>query len=339
MSKNPLLVHLNFASGFGGGEVQTINLMKNLLGIQQYCVAKNKSLFKKEVLSQCGNVKVISLYQLFLLAFLHRRKLIIHSHDGRSVHIAGLFKKFFGVKIVITRRMTKLVKKRFSKLAYLEADYVIAVSNAVRSTLDFLHTPALVIPDSFSNLPQNDEVDNTLKLYKNKFIVSHVANLLPIKNHELTVSLAKKYEKEEVVFLIVGDGPERKKLEKLASGLNNVIFLGFTPFVGSVLKHTNLLILPSHNEGLGSIILEAYQHNVPVIASNVGGVSDIVEDGKTGFLVESNTVEEFSCYIDYFINNPDFTVKCKDNIVSFANAYSPEAIAKKYKSLYLTHIV
>lgn len=110
------------------------------------------------------------------------------------------------------------------------------------------------------------------------------------KNHRtflrVAARLAAKYQNVE--FVLVGDGPLRPELETFAAqvGLGNrVHFLGDRHDISAVLASLDITMLPSSSESLSNVILESMAAGVPVIAANVGGNPELLEDGKTGILV------------------------------------------------------
>ena len=98
---------------------------------------------------------------------------------------------------------------------------------------------------------------------------------------------------------VVGDGPERQRLEELATGLPNVRFAGAVPRaeVDRLLSSARLLVQPSLQEGQPNTVMEAMAKGVPVVATRVGGVPDLVRDGVTGFLVEPGDVPALAARI------------------------------------------
>jgi glycosyltransferase involved in cell wall biosynthesis len=89
-------------------------------------------------------------------------------------------------------------------------------------------------------------------------------------------------------LVIAGDGPERASLERLARilpGRNRTLFVGFREDRDDILGTLTLLVLPSLSEGLGSVLLEAMRSSVPVVASEVGGVPEVVDHGRSGILI------------------------------------------------------
>lgn len=117
-----------------------------------------------------------------------------------------------------------------------------------------------------------------------------VARLDYVKGHRYLFEAVPqvKEEIENVKFLLVGDGPLRNNLERQAKlkGISQeVIFLGDREDALEVIATLDLLVLPSLNEGMGRVLLEAQALGVPVVANRVGGVPEVINDGKTGILI------------------------------------------------------
>ena len=114
----------------------------------------------------------------------------------------------------------------------------------------------------------------------------------------LAPSLLEKHE--NLIFVMIGDGPLRKNLEKKVeeTGLSrNFYFTGEVPRekVLGYLEQADIFALPSSDEAFGISILEAISKNVPVVAMNHSGVSDIIKNGVNGYLADN--LEEFSSYL------------------------------------------
>ena len=123
---------------------------------------------------------------------------------------------------------------------------------------------------------------------KGQKIVTHVSNFRPVKRVLDVVEVFAKIRKRVPARLIlVGDGPERPRALKRAAdlGLNDdVLFLGRHGSVEELLACTDLFLLPSQSESFGLAALEAMACGAPVVASNAGGLPDVIEDGVSGFL-------------------------------------------------------
>ncbi|MDQ7823221.1 MAG: glycosyltransferase family 4 protein [Candidatus Eremiobacteraeota bacterium] len=121
-------------------------------------------------------------------------------------------------------------------------------------------------------------------------IVGTVARLEAAKGHQYLLQAVPEILKQapETFFVLVGRGHLREKLERQAQELgisSRVLFTGFREDMLEIMSTFDLFMLPSLWEGLGIVLLEAMAFKIPVVASRVGGITDVVIDGETGFLV------------------------------------------------------
>ena len=171
---------------------------------------------------------------------------------------------------------------------------------ARRELIDRFATPAGRIIDigagidtgRFASAGCDEALRNRLNL-SGKRVVGIVAKLSHVKNHRLFLEAASAMasERGDIEFLIVGDGPLRGRLETLASKLgleSRIHFLGASDEVSSVLKLFDVFVLSSRSEGVPNAVMEAMAAGLPVVATRVGGVPDIVLDGTTGILVDTD---------------------------------------------------
>lgn len=113
---------------------------------------------------------------------------------------------------------------------------------------------------------------------------------------------------KDVEFLIAGAGPEEKRLRRLAQSLGIFHKVTFVPYLlefGRSLAAMDIFCLPSLQQGLGAVMLEAMALGRPVIATGVGGVNTIVRDGETGLMVPPSNSEELARHIIELLENPD----------------------------------
>jgi glycosyltransferase involved in cell wall biosynthesis len=133
-------------------------------------------------------------------------------------------------------------------------------------------------------------------------VVGTVGRLVPIKGHTWLVRAVPFVVAEfpEARFVLVGDGPLGAGLRKLAEGLGvgrHVVFLGTRQDVPECLAALDLFVLPSLNEGMGRALVEAMAVGLPVVATRVGGVPDIVAHGTTGLLVPPQDAEALAAAV------------------------------------------
>jgi glycosyltransferase involved in cell wall biosynthesis len=153
--------------------------------------------------------------------------------------------------------------------------------------------PNGVDAERFRPRPANRQLQEELKLEPQTPVAGIVAALRPEKNHEMFLRVAEIVHRRlpAAQFLIVGDGPERAKLESLAHNLGveeSVRFLGTRSDVEEVLSLLDVVLLTSHIEANPICLLEAMAGGKPVVATRVGSVTETVQPGLNGCLVDPN---------------------------------------------------
>ena len=165
--------------------------------------------------------------------------------------------------------------------------------------------------------------------------VVYVGRLSREKGVDLLVEAFKKIP--SIHLLLIGEGPEESKLKKAAKGYNNIHFLGPLPREKALtyVKGSDLLVQPSRKEGLSTALLEAMAMGTPVIATRVGGNIELIEHGKTGLLIEPESVTDIIDAISMAFSRPELlkmlSAKAK---VKIASEYSWEVVLEAYINLY-----
>ncbi len=178
-------------------------------------------------------------------------------------------------------------------------DHVVAVSSAQADKVRAAGVPEsrlsvianAIDPDRFTDLDPRYR-DRLARFFrpKRERIVGAAGRLSPEKGFDVLVdaiALAREQE-SDVGFVIFGDGPCRAELQHQIASLGltgSVALAGFRADLDRYLPHLDLLVLPSHTEGLPNVVLEACAAGVPVVATAVGGTPEVIEDGTSGFLV------------------------------------------------------
>lgn len=198
------------------------------------------------------------------------------------------------------------------KMISMIVDRYIAVSDGVAEKLSRLISSSdkvRVVKNGISvenfSCGRNNTLRELLKNSKGAPIVLTVARLNKQKGHEYLIEAASMVP--EAVFALAGDGPERRRLETYAKEINlenRVIFLGHRQDVREILSGCDLFVLPSLNEGLPLVILEAMAAERPVIASDINGTDEIIIDGETGILVPPADPHAIAKAIRKILSNP-----------------------------------
>ena len=129
----------------------------------------------------------------------------------------------------------------------------------------------------------------------------------------------------DVSLVLVGDGEERAGLEQLVGKLGiteAVHFAGWVDDVESYLRSSRILVMTSASEGLPHSLIESMMVGLPVVASNVGEISDLVEDHQTGFLVEPGNASAFAERIRELLDDPELLASCGKTASQRAQRYS-----------------
>jgi glycosyltransferase involved in cell wall biosynthesis len=134
--------------------------------------------------------------------------------------------------------------------------------------------------------------------------------------------------------MLVGGGDDEAMLRERVGDLPNVTFYGFVDNVGDYLAAFDLFILPSNKEGIGGILLDAMDQSLPVIASRVGGLPEIVRDGDNGLLIEPRSPEQLQVAILRAYENPELCARLGQSGRAFASKFTAAAMAEQYLQLY-----
>ncbi|HET7619375.1 MAG TPA: glycosyltransferase [Vicinamibacterales bacterium] len=139
--------------------------------------------------------------------------------------------------------------------------------------------------------------------------VTTIANLREEKAHEVLLCAAAilRERHPRLRYVVAGDGPRRAALERMAADLgigDRVDFLGHREDVPELLARTDVYVLPSRSEAFPNGAIEAMAAGVPVVASAVGGLLDLIEDGRTGVLVPVGDPQALAAALDGLAESP-----------------------------------
>jgi N-acetyl-alpha-D-glucosaminyl L-malate synthase BshA len=166
----------------------------------------------------------------------------------------------------------------------------------------------------------------------------HISNFRPVKRVEDVVKIFKLvHDKMPCKLLLVGDGPERANVEKMCRDLkicNDVEILGKLKNPTEALYISDLFLLPSETESFGLVALEAMALGVPVIASNTGGIPEVVEQGVSGYLSNVGDVNEMATNAIFLLENHEVHLKFKDAAKKQALQFDIDKILPKYMAVY-----
>ena len=169
-------------------------------------------------------------------------------------------------------------------------------------------------------------------------IIIHVSNFRKVKRVEDVIRVFDIVNKKvSSKLLLVGDGPERVKLESLCRELgicDSVKFLGKTKDISSLLSLSDVFLLPSKNESFGLVALEAMACGVPVVSSNAGGLMEVNEHGKTGFLANVGDVDSMAKFTLEILKDQETLQLFKTTAKQHSKKFSIDKILPLYEDIY-----
>jgi glycosyltransferase involved in cell wall biosynthesis len=163
-----------------------------------------------------------------------------------------------------------------------------------------------------------------------------------VKNHPAFLKAAAKLAGQypNVEFALVGDGPLRSGFEQMASGLGireRILFLGERHDIPAVLASLDVTVLVSSSESMSNVILESMAAGVPVVATDVGGNSELVKDGETGFLVPVGDEQKLVDALAFFVRDQASRAQYAEQSRKVARShFHIREISRRFEQLYLT---
>lgn len=232
-----------------------------------------------------------------------------------------------------------------TRYGIVQSDGVTAISHylkdATREIFQFDEItviPNFVCPSDYARHPV-DELRRTLAPGGEPLLV-HVSNFRPVKRPVDCVKILARLVKKEINtrLVMVGDGSERTNVEHQARTLgvyDRCVFVGKQPKIVDYLSVADVLLLPSEQESFGLAALEAMACEVPVVASRVGGVPEVVTDGETGFLSEVGDVDKMANDAARLLTDPELRLEMGKRARESALArYRTDIVIPQYIEFY-----
>jgi glycosyltransferase involved in cell wall biosynthesis len=338
-----VITHLNFAKGFRGGERQTQLLIEQLAlngYTQKLLVRKGSELTPR--LQHLQNLTIIEISKPYIFSLKQiKGSTLLHAHETKALQFAYFAKKVFKIPYIVTRRVDNKIKNNFlNKALYHESKYCVALSKIIQKEIIAIAPDAhtTIIPSAFTPATVDAQKLQEIKArFHHKFLVGHVGALDDKhKGQSFLIEAAKQLQKShpDIHFIFIGGGADEMMLKQKAKGLNNITFEGFVNNVHDYISALDLFVFPSRNEGLGSILFDVMQLNVPIIASDVGGIPDIIQNELNGVLTppfdsDAITKQILRLYKDKGLRE-NFVRNAQINI----NKYSVSNMTESYSKLY-----
>lgn len=363
--ENLNVLHLSSEKIWRGGEQQIAYLVEELktLGVTNFAAVREKSPF----VQYCKDENIVT----FSLPFKNSLDIktaikiksiclkenidIVHLHSSKS-HGIGVLSKILGnnVPFVLSRRVSFPPKNTwFTKFKYnfSAIEKIICVSENIKGIIqNYINKPEKCVTiydgidlEKFDLTLKTTILRDEFNISKDTFIIGNTSALESEKDYITFIQTIKKVvlNNNDVHAFIIGKGEEEISLKELVKneGMFDIItFTGFRTDIKNILPELDLFFMPSKSEGLGTSILDAFLAEVPVVATNAGGIPEMVIHEKTGMIAPIGDAETLSIYIEKIIKNPDFKMKLVDQASDKVLAFSKKEMAIKTLKVY-TEIV
>jgi glycosyltransferase involved in cell wall biosynthesis len=363
------LFHLDSERGFRGGERQLLYLARTMRdrGHGNVIVCRRGEALERAAIREgfdtlalpfFGEWDPLSAWRLRRAAALAEGTPILHAHTGHTAALAFLASRFNGPAWIVHRRVDFHLSGRLSRrFKYDASSKIAAVSEEIRRILleDGVASSRVAVvhdmipvgeegspfgpaaPDERERIRR--DLSGPLGLDPKGTWIGNMAAHVPHKDQAtlLRAAAVAGRERPELRFLLVGDGPEHGRLKALARELGIealVRFPGRTSDPKPWLQAFDLYAHSSWGEGMGSVLLEVAQTGVPIVATNAGGIPEVVSDGESARLVPARDPEALGRAILETLADPEGARRRADAARESLGRFSLRSIGDKTEALY-----
>ncbi len=342
---------------YGGTPKKTLDLMMHFKENSVLYVYHNSSLQFKEVYENTNGKIHEGFYGRNIFKHLKKLLKIIDKEQINIVQTQFTFGEVLGFLIKIFRPNVKLIIAFVSGIKppllksmivchfYRFADIFVFISSYTRKE-KLRQFPILERKESVVIYNGTEKrIDNQEKIIDmKKFSLLSVASLVKLKNIQIIISaleiIIHKRKYQNVYYYVAGEGNYKNYLQKFvySKKLNeHVIFLGNQSNIGNLLNHCDIFLHPSYNEGFGIAVAEAMLAQKPTIVANAGALPELIENNKSGLVVDPHDAIQWADAIIKLINNKELADTLAFNAKLKAESdFTARKFSQTYEKLYQT---
>ena len=352
------ILFVDLETEWRGGQNQALLLLTalNARGDTAELVAVKGSALVRRAVAKRVKIHFVGAYAARILAAAKIFQLtrnsafdVVHANEAHAVTAAWLARAQRRAAFVISRRVGyPLSKGRVALARYKAAERIIAISQWVAERLAASGAPKeklVVIYEgvemcALADAEARKRARARWRVAENAVLLGSVGVLLPDKGHELLIRALALLRAEfpDCKLLLAGVGPSRVMLEQLAGELGvseTVIFAGFVADIETVYAALDVFLFPSFFEGLGTSLLAAMSYEIPSVAFDCCAFGEIIENGKSGLLVETGNVEEMVKAVSQLLRDRAFTrAMGQAGRARIAELFSSERMVEETLTLY-----
>lgn len=357
-SYNNKVLIIDLGKEYGGAEKLVENI---ILGLEKdtevHLIINSKGDFNKKgkVFNCCKVISLENSSKQFIgvifkiVNYVKKEGITVVQCNGTPSNIVGIIlKKLLGVRFISTihsdisyefegikRKIYLIIEKYTAKYS----DVMVAVSKNLEEKLKnryskYRDTVKLIYNGIEVKSPEHKKINNLPKR------LLFVGRLVDIKNVKYLIKgLAYlKENNKEFICDIIGEGPLEEELKNLSNSLNlqeNVNFLGFKGDMKNYMYNSDVFIMTSIMEGIPLVIIEAFGSKLPVLASAVGGITEMIVNNENGLLYDLNDIERFNkTLVDIIDDNIELNRLAEKGYEDYKNKWNRDRVIKEYKEAF-----
>jgi glycosyltransferase involved in cell wall biosynthesis len=360
---------LNETSGPGGAETVLYNIAKNL-DRNRYLprvVLFRSGWFRDYLVDEGIPVDIIQSHRSWDLTFIRQlsryckehRIDLIHAHLPGANLYGSVVGKLLGIPVICTLHNEYIMPGSVERFSGVKMFIIRSLASRLVIVAEYMRGDYLrrgKIPSRKMVLIYNgvrqEQADSSFDIAEFKrqidfrdgdILIANIANLRTPKGHMILMDAAAKVcgEMPQAKFLLIGEEGDGKikaaildKMKQYGLG-DKVKLMGFRRDVSQILKHVDIFMLSSISEGLPVSVVEGMRSGLPVIATEVGGLPEVVENGASGYLVKPGDSEKLAAKLIELCKNPSLrkTMGNKGNEIA-SRLFSLDLMIKNYQTLY-----
>ena len=359
------ILHLDSFDKFGGGQKRYLNISKfiSLQGHELLLVSKKNAkvneYFPGKVYTApyLGDIDIFTFLKI-LYVIAKEKPDIIHTHSHHDHWMGCLATRIFRKPMLVhTRHVDFSVGfNKISRFMYVRCPvHAFTSCKSIKDTMirslgaDPLFDPNKFQPILTFNYPEKwgtpGKIREEFNIDKATRCVSTITRIVDNKGHRFLLEAIPLITKKikDIVFFIVGEGPYLTEIKRLAGEIgvsDRVIFTGFRDDIWDFYADMDLSVFPTLNEGIAPGVMESLFYEVPVAASRIGGIPEIIEDGVNGVMFEPRDPAQIADTVIKMFNNRDMYDMIKKNCAEWRDKKAEEPppgqrMADKYSELLL----
>lgn len=324
------ILHTEWSDGWGGQERRILSEMTGMAERGHHVILSTRSHAKLVAKARAAGIEVVELpfsgkfdlSTILPLARLIRRKDIdiVSTHSGTDSWVGAFAAKLGKARLVRTRHLNLPLRRHWYNIVHFMADRIVSCGETMRRNLidncRFPEAQIASIPTgidfaTFTAQRSRQAVRHELALDDTAFVIVMVGVIRAVKRHEVALRAFARLlpAVPSAVLLLAGEGPMSGDMQRLAVELGiaaRVRFLGHRDDVPDLFAAADCALLTSRSEGVPQAVTQGLGCSLPTVATRVGGVPELIEDGKTGLLVEAGDIDAVAAALGRIAADPDF---------------------------------